>query len=169
MWESDKVKFKKQLSEKQQWKIMNDWGYYDWGKLRNEVDGEVVKYKYKLSIKENKYMKLWDDLELKLKIHKRLWNNFRHKDILWSFTDENNMIDFYKFNKFMTKKGWQSSNLTAIKNRFIKMWFIKEEDWEYYFNPVLWIKTTTINQDLIRLFEEEIKDFGIIIKLSKKK
>jgi len=159
-----KVKFKKELTEEIQEKIIKEWFYYDSNWELIKIETELKSYNYNISIKQTKYMKLWDDVNLKIKIQDKLWWYLNHKEIILSFIDEENKVDFRKYNDFMRKKWWLNPNLTKIKNKFIKEWLIKKYEWNYYLNPILWIKEKEISQFLIQLFENEIRTYWVNIK-----
>lgn len=166
MKKSVKVKSKIKIGSKRELEIFKDWGFYNKQWEWREVKTIRKYYNYKVSFKTNKYMKLWDDLELKLKIHKKIGKSLNHKEILWSFTDIDNSVDFSSFNKFMKQQGWQSSNLSGIKNKFISEWFIKKSWDKYYFNPIVWIKSKEINPFLLELFERELQEYWVLISFS---
>ena len=156
-------KVKKWLDRKQELGLI-DWKYW----LINLETGDMIEShikttKYKLKLSNNKeFMKKWTDMKLNLKVTE----NLRQVDlwflyILQSYTDKENIIDFRRFKK---DYEYTDSKLSKSKKPLLENMIIKQDDyWIIYLNPLIWIKSTDINQELIDLFKDSFEKYWVDI------
>lgn len=124
---------------------------------------EIKTSRYKLQLSNNKhFMKKYIDRKLNLEITR----NMREVD-LWflykilNYIDEENIIDF---KKLKVDYKYSDSKLSKSKKPLFDLLIIKEdENWFIYLNPLVWIKSKEISQDLIVLFKESFDKYWVDI------
>jgi len=126
------------------------------------IDLKIQTNKYKLKLFNNKqFMKKFIDRKLNIEVTKEL----REVD-LWflykilNYIDEENIIDF---KKLKSDYKLTDSKLSKCKRPLFEHWIIKENNWFIYLNPLVWIKSTEISQELIILFNDIVEKYWIEI------
>jgi hypothetical protein len=127
-----------------------------------EIIEDIKSSKYKLTLSNNKqFMKKWTDRKLNIAIKKDL--SLLEKEILFDildYIDWDNIINF----KLLALDYWYSaSKMSKAKSGLRDKGLIKEVNWLFFLNPIVWIKTKEISQDLIDLFMEEFNKYWINI------
>lgn len=146
--ENDLIQWKYWLVNLETWEIINT---------------EIKTSKYKLKLSNNKqFMKKFTDRKLNIEITRDLrevdlW--FLYKVI--NYIDEENVIDF---KRLKIDYQYSDSKLSKSKKPLFDNSLIKQDDlWFIYLNPLVWIKATEINQNLISLFKESFEKYNVEI------
>ena len=128
-----------------------------------EIEDLVVKTsKYKLKLSNNKqFMKKWTDRKLNIAIKKDL--SLLEKEILFDSLDYIDWDNIINFKLLALDYSYPPSKISKAKFGLKEKGLIKEVNWLFFLNPIVWIKTKEINQDLIELFQEEFKKYWIDI------
>jgi hypothetical protein len=154
-------KVKKWLDKKIEDNLLQ-WKYTIYNEEWEYVDIKTSVSKYKLKLSNNKqFMKKWTDRKLNIAIKK--WLSLIEKEILFDsldYLDWDNIVNF----RLLCNDYWYSaSKISKAKAGLKEKWLIKEVNWLFFLNPIVWIKTKEINQDLIDLFQEEFIKYWIDI------
>jgi hypothetical protein len=157
------IKVKKSITKDTQNKILV-WYYEiyneEWEKV--EIKYNESSYKYKLSNKKE-FMKKWTDRRMNIAIKK--WLSLLEKEMLFDildYIDSNNIINF----RLLANDFWYSpSKISKARWGLIKKWLIKKVDGIFYLNPIAWIKTKEIQQELIDMFQDSFDRYGVNITL----
>jgi len=155
-------KVKKTIDKEQELKIIK-WEYIITDlKTWQIIDIEVKNSKYKFNLSNNKqFMKKWTDRKLSIAIKKDL--SLLEKEILFDildYFDEENIIDF---RKLALDYNYSPSKISKSRKKLQEKWLIKDKNSIYYLSPLVWIKTTEINQELIELFKDTFNKYWVDI------
>ena len=158
-------KVKKWIDKKQENKLFN-WNYKlidlnTWEILEPNI--KTSKYKLTLSNKKQ-FMKKWTDRKLNITIKK--WLSLLEKEILFDlldYIDNDNIINF----KLLAVDYWYSpSKISKARWLLEDKWLVKKCNWIYYLNPIVWIKTQEISQELIDLFKDTFERYWVEINFN---
>lgn len=144
--------------------LIDNWEIWFYNKLTWEIIEwpviKTTKYKYKLSNKKE-FMKKWTDRDLNVAIKKQL--TLLEKELLFDildYIDSNNAINF----KSLANDYWYTpSKMSKVKSWLSAKLLIKKKRGEYFLNPLIWIKTNEIKQDLIHLFQDSFDKYWVEI------
>ncbi len=156
-------KVKKSISREDELKLIN-WDYSLADNSTWEITQPIIKTsKYKLKLNNKKeFMKKWTDRKLNFKVTEKLrpvdlWVLY----IIQNYTDIENVIDF---KRIKIDYNYSDSKLSKVKKPLADNWIIKQDkNWFYYLNPLVWIKSKEIDQELIDLFKDTFEKYGVDI------
>ncbi len=126
------------------------------------TQAKIKSSKYKLKLSNNKrFMKKWTDRKLNIAIKKDL--SLLEKEFLFDaldYIDEDNIINIKLLaNDFC----YSPSKISKWKKWLIEKQLIEKADGLFYLNPLVWIKSKEISQDLIKLFKDSFKKYWVEI------
>ena len=132
-------------------------------KTGQEVTPVIKTTKYKLKLSNQKeFMKKWTDRKLNLALKKDLW--LLEKEVLFDildYIDTDNIINF----KLLALDYWYSaSKISKARSKLLERQLIQKESGIFYLNPLMWIKTKEISQELIKMFEKSFKKYNVEVK-----
>jgi hypothetical protein len=158
------IKVKKWIERSQEQKIIR-WEYWiidldTWEIVYPDVNTS----KYNLKLSNNKtFMKKWTDRKLNMEIKKNL--SLLEKGLLFDildYVDEHNIINM----KLIANDFWYSPSKMSKGKRLLEdKMIIKKQAGIYYLNPIVWIKSKNISQELIDLFKESFDMYWVDINL----
>ena len=130
------------------------------------LEPEIKTSKYKLQLSNNKqFMKKWTDRKLNIAIKKDL--SLLEKEILFDLLDYIDNDNIINFKLLALDYNYSPSKISKAKTLLSNKWLIREYNKMYYLNPLVWIKTKEINQELIDLFKDSFNKYWVDVNYNK--
>lgn len=142
--------------------ISNKYTVFDEYGEQVKVKWSVESYRYKLSHNKT-FMKKWTDRKLAIAIKKGM--SLPEKEMLLDIFDYTDSYNIVNFRLIANDFNYSPSKVTKVRNRLIGRGLIKKRGGLFYLNPLVWIKTSTISQELIDMFQEEMERYNVDVVL----
>lgn len=119
-----------------------------WEYTRLIVERKIINNRFKPNKIFMKTFLWWNQI----KIYSVAWEDCKYFWVLWDCMWYDNELNIQKFKSII----WiTESNFSKLKKRLYDNWVIAEINKQYFMNPIIAIKSDTIQSELWNLFEEK--------------
>lgn len=102
-----------------------------------------------------KFMKVFTEWNIQTIIFKIIWEYYKYIGVLLDCTWYDNVINMAKFRKTI---NITDPAFSKLKFKLKELNIFKEIEWEFFLNPIIWIKSEKISKELWDLFKKSNKE-----------